>query len=98
MVEKLPQGTESILFKYFDEKGVEPSGGEQQKIALARALNKDAPVVILDEPTSALDPLAKYEIYRHFNELIEKKQHSIFLIDYLPAGFAITLPYFTREE
>lgn len=73
MVEKLPQGTESILFKYFDEKGVEPSGGEQQKIALARALNKDAPVVILDEPTSALDPLAEYEIYRHFNELIEKK-------------------------
>lgn len=73
ILEKFPQGLESILFKYFDENGVEPSGGEQQKIALARALYKDAPVVILDEPTSALDPIAEYEIYKHFNELIEKK-------------------------
>lgn len=70
---KLPQGADSTLFKYFDEGGTEPSGGEQQKIALARAMYKDAPVVILDEPTSALDPIAEYEIYSRFNELIEGK-------------------------
>lgn len=70
---KLPHGMDSRLFKYFDEEGVEPSGGEQQKIALARALYKDAPVIILDEPTSALDPIAEYEIYRQFNDLIEEK-------------------------
>ena len=73
MVKKLPNGADSTLFKYFDEEGVEPSGGEQQKIALARALYKDAPVIILDEPTSALDPIAEYEIYRQFNDLIEEK-------------------------
>lgn len=73
MLSKLPQGADSTLYRYFDKKGVEPSGGEQQKIALARALWKDAPVIILDEPTAALDPIAEYEIYRQFNDLIENK-------------------------
>ena len=49
------------------------SGGEQQKMAIARALYKDAPVVILDEPTAALDPVAEYEIYRQFNDLVHGK-------------------------
>ena len=61
------------MTKVFDEEGVEPSGGEQQKLALARALYKDSPVLILDEPTAALDPIAEYEIYRQFNELVEHK-------------------------
>lgn len=56
-----------------EDDGVEISGGEAQKIAIARALYKEAPFVILDEPTSALDPEAEYEIYRSFNELVEKK-------------------------
>lgn len=56
-----------------EDDGVEISGGEAQKIAIARALYKEAPFVILDEPTSALDPKAEYEIYRSFNELVEKK-------------------------
>lgn len=56
-----------------EDNGVEISGGEAQKIAIARALYKEAPFVILDEPTSALDPKAEYEIYRSFNELVEKK-------------------------
>lgn len=73
MVQKLAHGSDSSLFRYFDKEGVEPSGGEQQKIALARALYKDAPVIILDEPTAALDPIAEYEIYRKFNDLIENK-------------------------
>lgn len=72
-VEKLDKGTKTNIFKFFDEEGVEPSGGEQQKIAIARALYKDAPVVILDEPTAALDPVAEYEIYRQFNSLVGGK-------------------------
>ena len=72
-VEGLEKGTDTNIFKFFDEGGVEPSGGEQQKIAIARALYKDAPVVILDEPTAALDPIAEYEIYRQFNSLVGGK-------------------------
>ncbi len=72
-VASLEQGTDTRLFKYFDENGIEPSGGEQQKIAIARALYKQSPVVILDEPTAALDPVAEYEIYRQFDELVGGK-------------------------
>ena len=52
---------------------MEPSGGEQQKMAIARALYKKAPIVILDEPTAALDPIAEYEIYRQFHTLVGGK-------------------------
>ena len=71
--EKLDSGEDAKLFKYMEEDGIEPSGGEQQKLALARALYKDAPVIILDEPTAALDPVAEYEIYKQFNSLIQDK-------------------------
>lgn len=64
---------ETCLYKDFDEKGVEISGGEAQKIAIARALYKDAPFIILDEPTAALDPIAEYEIYSKFNEIVGDK-------------------------
>lgn len=73
MTEKLSKGMDTRIFKVFDEGGVEPSGGEQQKLAIARALYKDAPVVILDEPTAALDPIAEYEIYRQFDALVENR-------------------------
>lgn len=69
----LEKGADTLLFKAFDEKGIEPSGGEQQKIAIARALYKKAPVVILDEPTAALDPVAEYDIYRQFDTLVGEK-------------------------
>ncbi|MDE5747307.1 MAG: ABC transporter ATP-binding protein/permease [Acetatifactor sp.] len=72
-ITSLKNGTDTMLFKSFDEEGIEPSGGEQQKIAIARALFKKAPVVILDEPTAALDPVAEYEIYRRFDELVGGK-------------------------
>jgi ATP-binding cassette subfamily B protein len=61
------------LYKDFEEDGVEISGGEAQKIALARALYRDAPFVILDEPTAALDPLAEYEVYSRFNDIVVEK-------------------------
>ena len=61
------------LLRNLDEKGIEVSGGEGQKIAIARALYKDAPLVILDEPTAALDPLSESEIYEKFNLLVDGK-------------------------
>lgn len=68
-VKSLPMGLETPVFRYYDLNGFEPSGGEQQKIAMARALYKDAPILILDEPTAALDPIAEQEIYEKFDEM-----------------------------
>lgn len=70
---KMTKGISTPLYKDFDEEGVEISGGEAQKIALARALYRDAPIIILDEPTAALDPIAEFEIYSKFNEIIGTK-------------------------
>ncbi len=72
-VDSLPQGLMTPVFRYYDQSGFEPSGGEQQKIAMARALYKDAPVLILDEPTAALDPIAEREIYEQFNSMVKDK-------------------------
>ncbi|MGN1339633.1 MAG: ABC transporter ATP-binding protein, partial [Oscillospiraceae bacterium] len=71
--QKLPQGLDTMLYKSFDENGTDLSGGQRQKTAIARALYRNAPVVILDEPTAALDPVAEYEIYRQFNTLVGGK-------------------------
>lgn len=73
LINKNKNGIDTSVFTIFDEEGIEPSGGEQQKIAIARALYKDAPVIILDEPTAALDPVAEYEIYRQFHTLVGNK-------------------------
>lgn len=72
-IESFPAGLESFIYKDFDQSGIEISGGEAQKTALARALYKGSPLVILDEPTSALDPIAEFEIYKKFNEVAEHK-------------------------
>ena len=64
---------ETPLYKNFDEDGVNISGGEAQKIALARALYRDAPFIILDEPTAALDPIAEAEIYSKFDRIVGDK-------------------------
>ena len=66
---EMPMGTETCLYKDYDNNGVEISGGEAQKIALARALYKDAPFFVLDEPTASLDPISEYEVYSKFNEI-----------------------------
>lgn len=72
-LDDLPKGIHTAVYKNFDENGFEPSGGEGQRIALARALYKDAPIVVMDEPTAALDPRAEFELYQHFNELTKGK-------------------------
>ena len=72
-VEHLPDRENTYLYKDIDKNGVEISGGEAQKLALARALYKDSPVVILDEPTAALDPVAENEIYSRFNSFVQGK-------------------------
>ena len=72
-LDSMPQGIETYLYKNFEEDGVEISGGEAQKIALARALYKNAPFIVLDEPTAALDPVAEFEIYSKFNEIVGDK-------------------------
>lgn len=70
---EMPDGINTYLYKDFEQHGVEISGGEAQKIALARALYKDSPFIILDEPTAALDPISEYEIYSRFNNIIRER-------------------------
>lgn len=72
-IEAMPQKEKTYLYKDLDKSGVEISGGEAQKLALARALYKDSPIVILDESTAALDPIAENEIYSRFNSFVENK-------------------------
>ena len=72
-IAELPQGILSRFGKDYDQEGIELSGGQGQKIAIARALYKKASMVILDEPASALDPIAEAEIYEKFNSLVEDK-------------------------
>ncbi|MDO4304599.1 MAG: ABC transporter ATP-binding protein [Bacillota bacterium] len=72
-LKEFDKGLNTILFTEFDTQGIDVSGGEAQKIAIARALYHDTPFIILDEPTSALDPLAEYEIYSKFDQLVGTK-------------------------
>lgn len=74
----LERGIETPIGRDYDSEGVDFSGGEMQKIALARALYKDAPFVILDEPTAALDPIAEAAVYENFNTLTQNKT-SVFI-------------------
>ena len=72
-VDSLKKGVQTELLKVLHDDGIDLSGGEKQKLALARALYKDAPVVVLDEPTAALDALAEYKLYMDFDKLIGNK-------------------------
>ena len=72
-LDAMPKGLDTYLYKELDKSGVDVSGGEAQKIAIARALYKDAPFIILDEPTAALDPIAEAEIYSKFNDIAGDK-------------------------
>ncbi|MEJ6982475.1 ABC transporter ATP-binding protein [Pedobacter sp. P351] len=72
IIEKLPNKYEQVLGKHFN-KGVELSGGEWQKVALARAYMRDAHIIILDEPTAALDARSEYEVFQRFAEVTQNK-------------------------
>ena len=72
-IELLENGIDTQVLRIFDEKGIEFSGGESQKLALARALYKDAPIVVMDEPTAALDALSESRIYEQFNDMVKDK-------------------------
>lgn len=72
-IEELPKKLGQSVYKLYEKDGIDFSGGEEQKLAIARALYKDAPFVILDEPTAALDPIAESEIYSRFNEIAGNK-------------------------
>lgn len=77
-INSLPNGINTTMLKALDEDGIILSGGETQKLMLARALYKDASIIILDEPTAALDPIAESEMYEKYNSLIDDKT-SIFI-------------------
>lgn len=72
-VKKLPQGMETYITQELDKGGVQLSGGETQKLLLARAMYRNGPILILDEPTSALDPIAESRLYEEYNHLTEDK-------------------------
>ncbi|MBP1041726.1 ABC transporter ATP-binding protein [Vagococcus sp. BWB3-3] len=77
-IKSLPEGILTQMKQYLREDGLELSGGETQKLMIARALYKDAPILILDEPTAALDAIAESELYEKYNELANHKT-SIFI-------------------
>jgi ATP-binding cassette subfamily C protein len=72
-IKSLAKGVKTSILKNLDPDGIEFSGGETQKLALARALYKDAPFIVLDEPTAALDALAEERLYLEFDKLTQGK-------------------------
>lgn len=68
-LDQLPAGINTILYKYLSDDGIDLSGGQKAKLMLARALYKNAPVIILDEPTAALDAIAEEKSYKNFNNM-----------------------------
>lgn len=72
-IERMPDKLNQSIYKLYEKNGIDISGGEEQKIAIARALYKKAPFVILDEPTAALDPIAESDIYSRFNTMVTDK-------------------------
>ena len=79
-IDKLPNGVDTVITRELEDNGIELSGGENQKLSIARAVYKNSPLIILDEPTSALDPLAEYNLYNNFNNII--KDHSAIFISH----------------
>jgi ATP-binding cassette subfamily B protein len=75
LAERVRKMKDSLKTQLYNNNGagVDVSGGEAQRLAIARALYKDAPFVILDEPTAALDPIAEAQIYENFNEMVRNK-------------------------
>lgn len=72
-IEMFEHGMDTQVFKTFEEDGIEFSGGENQKMAIARAVYKDSPLIVMDEPTASLDPYSEYEIFKKMNEISQDK-------------------------
>ena len=72
-VNHLPKGAETYITQEFSQEGLNFSGGELQKLAICRAIYKEAQVLILDEPTSALDPIAEKALYDDLYGIVEDK-------------------------
>ena len=70
-IDALPEGVQTYLTKNLKEDGINLSGGETQKLCFARALYKNAPILILDEPTAALDPIAESRLYQKYSEVMQ---------------------------
>lgn len=79
-IRSLPDGEETYVGQRYSDTGEELSGGEQQKLAIARALYKNASVMVFDEPTSALSPQSEYEIYKKFGEISQGR--TVFFISH----------------
>lgn len=93
----LPDKYDTPMLKVLDEHGIDLSGGQRQKLAIARALYKNGNVIILDEPTSALDALAEAEIYQSFNDLVENKT-AIYISHRLSSTkFCDKIAFFTKD-
>ena len=95
--ESMPDGLDTCLYKELSEKGIEVSGGEAQKIALARALYKDAPIIVLDEPTSALDPKAEEAVYGDFDSIVKDKTAIYISTGFLRANSVMRSRYLMKE-
>lgn len=78
-VQTLPEKNSTCISKSFTEKGTDFSGGQKQKVGIARALYKNSPIIIFDEPTAALDPIAEAEIYSDFNENLAGGKTAIYI-------------------
>lgn len=97
-ISELPNGLDTHLTKSFDTSGIELSGGQGQKVAIARAIYKDTPILILDEPTASLDPKAENEIYQDFFKMAKSKT-TIFISHRLAAStLADNIAVFSEGE
>ncbi len=97
-IETLPQKENTVLTKEFDNDGVELSGGERQKIAIARAFAKNSPIVILDEPTSALDPVAEYKMFETVTRLCKGEDRLSIIVSHRMSSAAMCEKLFVFER
>ena len=97
-IESLPNKEDSILTREFDSSGIELSGGERQKIAIARAFAKESPVVILDEPSSALDPIAEHQMFETILRLCKKNKKLSVIVSHRMSSAAVCEKIFVFEN
>ena len=97
-IEALPNKEDSILTREFDDNGIELSGGERQKIAIARAFAKNSPVVILDEPSSALDPIAEHKMFETILKLCKQDKKLSVIVSHRMSSAAVCEKIFVFEK